>query len=68
MAIILGEIFGTFFMAFHSVQGPRMGIPQLLQSRPQFGYYGALIPQAIGVFLYVGFNVFKSSRNGRSLM
>ena len=67
VAIILGEVFGTFFMAFHSVQGPRMGIPQLLQSRPQFGYFGALIPQAIGVFLYVGFNVFNTIIAGLAL-
>jgi NCS1 family nucleobase:cation symporter-1 len=67
VAIILGEVFGTFFMAFHSVQGPRLGIPQLLQSRPQFGYYGALIPQAIGVFLYVGFNVFNTIIAGLAL-
>ena len=67
VAIILGEIFGTFFMAFHSVQGPRLGIPQLLQSRPQFGYFGALIPQAIGVFLYVGFNVFNTIIAGTAL-
>jgi NCS1 nucleoside transporter family len=67
VAIILGEIFGTFFMAFHSVQGPRMGIPQLLQSRPQFGYFGALIPQVIGLFLYVGFNVFNTIIAGTAL-
>lgn len=67
VAIVLGVVFGTFFMAFHSVQGPRMGIPQLLQSRPQFGYYGALIPQAIGVFLYVGFNVFNTIIAGQAL-
>lgn len=67
VAIILGEIFGTFFMAFHSVQGPRMGIPQLLQSRPQFGYFGALIPQIIGLFLYVGFNVFNTIIAGTAL-
>ena len=67
VAIVLGEVFGTFFMAFHSVQGPRMGIPQLLQSRPQFGYLGALIPQAIGLFLYVGFNVFNTIIAGEAL-
>ena len=67
VAILLGEVFGTFFMAFHSVQGPRLGIPQLIQSRPQFGYYGALIPQAIGVFLYVGFNVFNTIIAGLAL-
>jgi NCS1 family nucleobase:cation symporter-1 len=67
VAIILGEVFGTFFMAFHSVQGPRLGIPQLLQSRPQFGYFGALIPQVIGLFLYVGFNVFNTIIGGQAL-
>lgn len=67
VAIILGELFGTFFMAFHSVQGPRMGIPQLLQSRPQFGYFGALIPQVIGLFLYVGFNIFNTIIAGTAL-
>jgi nucleobase:cation symporter-1, NCS1 family len=67
VAIVLGEFFGTFFMAFHSVQGPRMGIPQLLQSRPQFGYFGALIPQVIGLFLYVGFNVFNTIIAGTAL-
>jgi NCS1 nucleoside transporter family len=67
VAIILGEVFGTFFMAFHAIQGPRLGIPQLIQSRPQFGYFGALIPQAIGVFLYVGFNVFNTIISGLAL-
>ncbi len=67
VAIIVGEIFGTFFMAFHAVQGPRMGIPQMLQSRPQFGYLGALIPQAIAVFLFVGFNIFNTIIGGTAL-
>ena len=67
VAIVLGEIFGTFFMAFHSVQGPRLGIPQLLQSRPQFGYFGAIIPQVIGLFLYIGFNVFNTIIAGTAL-
>jgi NCS1 nucleoside transporter family len=67
VAIILGEIFGTFFMAFHAVQGPRMGIPQMLQSRPQFGYLGALIPQVIAVFLFVGFNIFNTIIGGTAL-
>lgn len=67
VAIVLGEVFGTFFMAFHAVQGPRMGIPQMLQSRPQFGFLGALIPQAIAVFLFVGFNVFNTIIGGTAL-
>src|SRR3954453_1046032 len=38
LAIISGVLFGTFFMAFHSAQGPQLGLPQMIQSRPQFGY------------------------------
>ncbi|MFZ9354451.1 MAG: cytosine permease, partial [Candidatus Nanopelagicales bacterium] len=37
IAIVLGSLFGTFFMAFHSAQGPQLGLPQLVQSRAQFG-------------------------------
>src|SRR5712672_3107226 len=38
IAVISGCALGTFFMAFHSTQGPQLGLPQLIQSRPQFGY------------------------------
>jgi len=42
-------------MAFHSAQGPRLGVPQLIQSRGQFGFYGAILPVILGIILYVGF-------------
>ncbi|MFB7634753.1 purine-cytosine permease family protein [Streptomyces sp. NPDC056149] len=58
-AVILGACFGTFFMAFHANQGPRMGLPQMIQSRAQFGIRGAIVPFAAVVFVYVGFNVFN---------
>src|SRR3954462_15661677 len=38
IAIVLGVFIGTFFMAAHSAQGPPLGLPQMIQSRPQFGY------------------------------
>ena len=38
IAVVAGSLFGTFFMAFHSAQGPQLGLPQLVQSRAQFGY------------------------------
>ena len=63
----LGTVVGTFFQALHSVQGPRLGIPQMLQSRPQFGYFGALLPQAVAVLLYIGFNVFNTILAGQAL-
>ncbi|MBN0189347.1 cytosine permease, partial [Pseudomonas aeruginosa] len=49
----------TFFMAFHANQGPRMGLPQMIQSRAQFGLRGAIVPFAAVVFVYIGFNVFN---------
>jgi NCS1 family nucleobase:cation symporter-1 len=39
---VLGSVIGALFMAFHSAQGPKLGLPQMIQSRPQFGYYGSL--------------------------
>ena len=60
LAIILGAGFGTFFMAFHANQGPRMGLPQMIQSRAQFGSRGVLLPFTATVFVYVGFMVFDT--------
>ena len=37
VAATLGILFGTIFMAFHATQGPVMGLPQMVQSRAQFG-------------------------------
>jgi nucleobase:cation symporter-1, NCS1 family len=58
LAVTLGVAIGTFFMAFHANQGPRMGLPQMIQSRAQFGGQGAVLPFAATVFVYVGFLVF----------
>lgn len=60
LAIALGACFGTFFMAFHANQGPRMGLPQMIQSRAQFGSRGAIVPFAATVFVYIGFMVFDT--------
>jgi NCS1 family nucleobase:cation symporter-1 len=59
VAVILGCALGTFFMAFHSTQGPRLGLPQMIQSRPQFGYVGALLVWAVALIAYIGFNAFN---------
>ncbi len=59
VAVILGSAFGTFFMAFHSTQGPQLGLPQMIQSRPQFGYVGALLVWGVALFAYIGFNAFN---------
>ncbi|HWU33562.1 MAG TPA: cytosine permease [Marmoricola sp.] len=53
----LGLVIGTLFMAFHASQGPQMGLPQMIQSRAQFGYRGVIIPLIATLFTYVAFNV-----------
>lgn len=53
----LGILAGTVFMAFHATQGPRLGLPQMIQSRAQFGYRGVLVPLFATLFTYVAFNV-----------
>jgi NCS1 family nucleobase:cation symporter-1 len=55
LAIMLGNLFGAVFMALHSAQGPRLGIPQMIQSRAQFGFYGAILPLLLVILMYVGF-------------
>jgi nucleobase:cation symporter-1, NCS1 family len=59
LAVIAGCAFGTFFMAFHSTQGPQLGLPQMIQSRPQFGYVGALLVWGVALIAYIGFNAFN---------
>jgi purine-cytosine permease-like protein len=59
LAVITGCLFGTFFMAFHSTQGPQLGLPQMIQSRPQFGYVGALLVWGVALVSYIGYNAFN---------
>lgn len=59
LAVILGCLLGTFFMAFHSTQGPQLGLPQMIQSRPQFGYMGALLVWGVALVSFLGYNAFN---------
>jgi NCS1 nucleoside transporter family len=59
VAVVIGNLLGTFFMAFHSTQGPQLGLPQMIQSRPQFGYVGALLVWAVALIAYLGYNAFN---------
>src|SRR3954465_13702896 len=57
LAGLLGILTGTVFMAFHAAQGPTLGLPQMIQSRAQFGYRGVVVPLFATLFTYVAFNV-----------
>lgn len=57
IASVLGILFGTIFMAFHASQGPTFGLPQMVQSRAQFGYRGVVVPLLATGFTFLAFNV-----------
>jgi purine-cytosine permease-like protein len=67
LAGALGILFGTIFVAFHASQGAELGLPQMIQSRAQFGYRGVVIVLIGTLFTFVGFNVADSVLIARGL-
>ncbi|WP_063670985.1 purine-cytosine permease family protein [Dyella thiooxydans] len=67
LAIVLGNLIGTLFMALHAAQGPRLGVPQMVQSRGQFGARGAASVVALVIFMYVGYGATALVTGGQSL-
>ena len=57
LAGALGILFGTVFVAFHASQGVELGLPQMIQSRAQFGYRGVTIVLIGTLLTFIGFNV-----------
>jgi purine-cytosine permease-like protein len=57
LAAVLGILLGTVFTALHASQGPQLGLPQMIQSRAQFGFRGVIIPLFGALFTFIGFNV-----------
>ena len=54
IAVVLGNLIGGLFMATHSAQGPKLGVPQMIQSRAQFGVIGAILPLILVMVMYIG--------------
>ncbi|MDQ8706081.1 cytosine permease [Streptomyces sp. LHD-70] len=55
VGLLVGNLLGGAVMALHSAQGPRLGLPQMISSRAQFGVRGAVVPLALVIVMYVGF-------------
>jgi NCS1 family nucleobase:cation symporter-1 len=55
IGLFLGNVIGGVVMALHSAQGPRLGIPQMISSRAQFGVLGAVLPLVLVIVMYLGF-------------
>jgi nucleobase:cation symporter-1, NCS1 family len=56
----LGVLFGTVFVAFHAAQGPQLGLPQMIQSRAQFGFRGVVVVLIGTLVTFLGFNIVNS--------
>ncbi|MGO2301233.1 purine-cytosine permease family protein [Psychrobacter sp. AOP7-D1-15] len=57
LAIIIGGLIGGITMGLHASQGPKLGVPQMLQARGQFGSRGAGILTVIVLLILLGFFV-----------
>ena len=55
IAIAAGTLIGALLIALHATQGPRLGVPQSIQSRGQFGFYGSAFMFPAVLLLNVGF-------------
>ncbi len=55
VAILTGNIIGAFGAALHASQGPHLGVPQMLQARAQFGFYGGSLLAFIALLMFLGF-------------
>ena len=47
--------------------GPRLGLPQMISSRVQFGVYGACIPIALVCLMYLGFTATGTVLSGQAI-
>jgi nucleobase:cation symporter-1, NCS1 family len=55
VGLAIGNLVGAIFMALHAAQGPTLGVPQMVQTRGQFGSLGSLLVIGIVIVMYVGF-------------
>jgi NCS1 family nucleobase:cation symporter-1 len=62
-----GNLIGAVFMALHAAQGPTLGVPQMVQTRGQFGSLGSLVVVGLVIIMYVGFFASNLVLGGQAL-
>ncbi|MEG0139836.1 MAG: cytosine permease [Comamonas sp.] len=67
IGLLLGNILGGIVMALHSAQGPRLGLPQMISSRVQFGVKGAALPLLLVILMYLGFAATGTVLSGQAI-
>ncbi|MDQ8030627.1 MAG: cytosine permease [Bordetella sp.] len=65
--LLIGNILGGVVMALHAAQGPRLGLPQMISSRVQFGVKGAALPLVLVILMYVGFAATGTVLSGQAI-
>ncbi|MGN6320047.1 purine-cytosine permease family protein [Trinickia sp.] len=56
VGLCIGQMLGGVVMALHGAQGPKLGLPQMISSRVQFGVFGAMLPLVLVCLMYIGFS------------
>ncbi len=67
IGLLIGNIAGGAVMALHSAQGPKLGLPQMISSRAQFGVFGAILPLVLVVIMYLGFAATGTVLSGQAI-
>jgi NCS1 family nucleobase:cation symporter-1 len=67
VGLTVGNMAGGVFMALHAAQGPTLGVPQMVQTRGQFGSIGSLLIVGIVIVMYVGFVASNLVLSGEAL-
>lgn len=67
IGLFVGQCFGAAVMALHAAQGPKLGLPQMISSRVQFGVYGACIPIILVCLMYIGFTATGEVLAGKAI-
>lgn len=67
IGLLIGQLVGGAIMALHGVQGPQLGLPQMISSRVQFGVHGAVIPIVLVCIMYIGFSASGSVLAGQAI-
>lgn len=67
IGLAIGQVAGGVVMALHAAQGPKLGIPQMISSRVQFGVYGACLPILLVCLMYLGFIATGAVLSGQAI-
>lgn len=55
ISIVIGMTLGVLLVGLHAIQGAQLGVPQMIQSRAQFGFFGAVFVFVASLVLDFGF-------------